>query len=310
MQSPYDILAVDVSKDSLQIHTSTKSFALPYDPAGLRKLLATSRKLPNPLVVCEATGGYERTLPETLCKASIPCRRVNPALIRGFANSEGIKAKNDRIDAKTIYRFALEKKLKAHCLLPDHKQALADLLDRRGHFTEQLAREKNRLQKAPAIIAKSLRDSIAFIQKQIEKIESSIRRHLASHTDLLALVKIFLGVNGVGEVTAWSLAAYLSEIASISRNRLVALAGIAPFDNDSGRSSSKRHIFGGRAKIRRCLYMAAHTAATHNPVIKAYVKGLRSRGKPYKCAIVAAMRKLLIHLQSLLRKSPLLSLAQ
>jgi transposase len=306
----YDILAADVSKNSLQIHGANLSFALPYDAAGLRKLLATLRKLPRPMVVCESTGGYERTLLETLAKASIPCRRVNPTLIRGFANSEGIKAKNDRIDARTIYRFAIEKKLQPQSPLPAHKQAMADLLDRRSHLCEQLAREKNRLQKAAPIIAKSIRDCLAFIHKQIDKIETAIRSHLTSHEDLRSQVKTFLSVKGVGEVTAWSLAAYLGEIASLSRNKLVALAGVAPFDKDSGITSSKRFIFGGRAKIRRCIYMAAHTAATHNDVIKPYVQGLLSRGKPYKCAIVAAMRKLLIHLQSLLKKSHQLSLAQ
>ena len=91
----------------------------------------------------------------------------------------------------------------------------------------------------------------------------------------------------------------------LDRNKLVALAGLAPFNRDSGKMSGRRSIQGGRAKVRKCLYMAAHTAASCNPVISAYVQGLRDRGKPYKCAIVAAMRKLLIHLQCLIKKSQL-----
>jgi transposase len=91
----------------------------------------------------------------------------------------------------------------------------------------------------------------------------------------------------------------------LDRNKLVALAGLAPFNRDSGKMSGRRSIQGGRAKVRKCLYMAAHTAASCNPVIAAYVQGLRDRGKPYKCAIVAAMRKLLIHLQCLIKKSQL-----
>jgi transposase len=305
----YDLIAVDVSKDSLQIQILHQNFALPYDPAGLRKLLRHLRKLSNPLVVCEATGGYERPLLEFLRKASIGCRVVNPALIRSFARSEGIKAKNDPIDAMMILRFAQEKKLQSAPPRCPVQQQLADLLDRRNHLSEQLAREKNRLQKAIKIIAGSIRKMIKFIERELQLIDRSIRRHLASHPKLKAQADTLSSVVGVGEITAWSILAYLSEITTLSRNQLVALAGIAPFDKDSGRTSSKRVIYGGRAKVRRCLYMAAHTAANYNPVIKPYVQGLLSRGKAYKCAIVAAMRKLLIHLQSILRKSSPMPLA-
>ena len=109
-------------------------------------------------------------------------------------------------------------------------------------------------------------------------------------------------VVGIGKTTAWSILAYLSEITELKRNQLIALAGIAPFNKDSGKFQGKRRIEGGRAKVRKCLYMAAQSAAVHNEHIKKYVDGLRARGKPYKCAIVAAMRKILIHLQILLKK--------
>ena len=112
----------------------------------------------------------------------------------------------------------------------------------------------------------------------------------------------------MGKITAWSILAYLGEITTLRRNELVALAGIAPFNKDSDKYRGKRRIEGGRAKVRKCLYMAAQSAAVHNEHIKKYVDALRSRGKPYKCAIVAAMRKLLIHLQSLV-KNPQISLA-
>jgi transposase len=110
-------------------------------------------------------------------------------------------------------------------------------------------------------------------------------------------------VSGVGEVTAWTVLTYLSEITEMGRNQLIAMAGVAPYNRDSGKKSGKRSIRGGRPKVRRALFMAAHTAAYSNAVIKPYVQGLMVRGKPYKCAIVAAMRKLLLHLQSLLKKA-------
>lgn len=300
MQNP-SFVAVDIGKDSLHIQTSSKAFETSNDPAGLRKLLAYLRKEEDLLVVCEATGGYERPLLETLAKAKIAYCLISPARIRAFAVSEGIKAKTDRIDARVILRFAQEKKLTPSLPTSPAQQLLADLLDRRSHVTEQIAREKNRLQKASKATAAFIRRMIAFAQSQLQAIDRAIRLHLSTQPNLSDHSRELMSVQGVGEVTAWTILAYLPEIATLGRNQLVALAGVAPFNRDSCQTNRKRRIVGGRAKVRRCLYMAAHTAATHNPVIRSYVQGLITRGKPYKCALVAAMRKLLIHLQSKLK---------
>ena len=182
---------------------------------------------------------------------------------------------------------------------------LAALLDRRGHLVEQLAREKNRLQNSEAFIHRSIKRMIRILEKEIATIEEAIEKLAGSDPGFKSRSEIIQSVRGVGKVTAWTLLAYLSEMEELNRNRLIALAGIAPFNRDSGKTSGRRAIQGGRAKVRKCLYMAAHTAATCNPVIAAYVQGLRDRGKPYKCAIVAAMRKLLIHIQSLMKKAEL-----
>lgn len=308
MQNP-SFIAVDIGKDSLQIQTSSRAFEITTDPAGLRKFIASLRKETDPLVVCEATGGYERPLLEALAKANIAYRLISPARIRAFAMSEGIKAKTDRIDARVILRFAQEKKLTPSIPLSPAQQLLADLLDRRSHLTEQIAREKNRLQKASKATATFIRRMIAFVQRQLETLDRTIRLHLSKQPLLSAQARQLMSVQGVGEVTAWTILAYLPEITTLPRNQLVALAGLAPFNRDSSKTNGKRRISGGRAKLRRCLYMAAHTAATHNPVIRSYVQGLLARGKPYKCALVAAMRKLLIHLQSILKNLTQIPLA-
>src|SRR5690606_1013877 len=209
--------------------------------------------------------------------------------------------KSDPIDAHMLLRFAREKKL-APTKAPKPEEAeLAALLDRHDHLTEQLAREKNRLQNSPTTIHRSIKKMIRFIEKEIEVIDERIRKLIKSESTMRDHSRIMQSVVGVGEVTAWSILGHLREITVVGRNQAVALAGISPFDQDSGMFKGKRRIEGGRAKVRRCLYMAAQSAAVHNPHIKAYVDGLRARGKPYKCAIVAAMRKLLIHLQSILK---------
>lgn len=304
----YYIIAVDVSKDSLQIRTPEAEFALPYDRTALRKLVKLLRGKLNPLVVMEATGGYERLLLETCREAQISCRLLNPARIRSFAASEGIKAKTDRIDADVIYRFALAKNIQPADPISPQQRDLMDLMDRRSQLTAQLAREKNRLEKAPSITAKSIARMIKIVEREIQTIEVAVKKLLVADSLMQAEADIITSVTGAGDVTAWTLLAYLPEISFLERNRLIALAGVAPYNRDSGATSLKRSIFGGRAKVRRCLYMACHTAAIHNPIIRSYVSGLIARGKVYKSAIVAAMRKMLIHIQSLLKKNLPLSL--
>ncbi len=302
-KNKYDPIAVDIAKNSLQIQTKKKSFKLPNDETGFAKLINEISAFDSPLVVCEATGGYERDLMRTLHQNKIPVALLNPRLVRAFALSEGIKAKSDPIDAKMLMRFSEEKKLRATQPPDPKKQDIADYLDRRSHLTELLTKEKNRLQKAPQITKDLIQDMIYQIERQIAIIDQRIEQIIESREDLKKQNEIFQSVKGVGEITSWSIIAYLSEISFLGRNQLVALVGLAPFNRDSGKSIAPRRICAGRAKIRKCLYMAAQTAAQHNDVIKEYVQGLIDRGKHYKMAMVAAMRKILIHLQSLLKKS-------
>jgi transposase len=307
--SQYQYIAVDTGKELLQVQSQAHAFGVSNDAGGWRKIREHAARLPDALVVCDASGGYERPLLNSLSQSGVPIRLVNSSRVRAFAASEGIKAKSDRLDAKVIFAFAREKKLQPMVPPSAEQQKLRELLDRRTQLVELIAREKNHLEHAGKEASASCQRLIRVIEKEVEKIQLLIRRLIATQPRLRAEAEILLSVDGVGEVSAWSILAYLHEITSLSRNKLVALAGLAPFDRDSGSICAKRHISGGRFKLRRVLYMAAHSAATHNPVIRPYVQGLLQRGKPYKCAIVAAMRKLLLHLQSLLRNASKKSLA-
>ena len=304
--NPIDYIAIDVSKATLQIQDDQRTFAVDNDSEGHRKLLKHIKTRQNPLVVFEATGGYERGLCEFLREETIPLTMVNPARVRDFARSEGVRAKTDPIDTKMILAFAKSKALCAMETPSETCTKLAALLDRRGHLVEQLAREKNRLQNSEKLILRSIQRMIKILEKEISALDKAIDELVSSEPGLQSRSKLIQSIQGVGKITAWTLLAYLTEIEHLNRNRLVALAGIAPFNRDSGKFSGKRSIIGGRAKVRRCLYMATQSAANCNPIISAYVKRLRERGKPYKCAIVAAMRKLLLHIQSLI-KNPKLS---
>jgi transposase len=295
-------IGVDVAKDTLQVQTSNRSYEASYTAKGIRMIVKDARALCPCVVVFEATGGYERTLMQSLQQAGIACNRVNPGLIRAFARSEGIKAKTDPIDARMIQRYACQKQLPGQSLPPPQVCELVALMDRRTQLVNMLTDEKRRLQNSPKCLHSDIRAHLRQLEARVKKIEKHIEAHVDAYPDLRQRAALIQSVTGVGRITAWSILAYLNEITAVNRNQLAALAGVAPFNRDSGKSAGKRAIYGGRAKVRACLYMSAVCAARCNPVIKPYVEGLRNRGKPFKCAMVAAMHKLLIHIQSVLKK--------
>jgi transposase len=298
------IVAIDIAKDTLELLSDRESFSVENSLRGFKTLLRKISGVSNALVVFEATGGYERPLADFLHAHGITLWILNPRFLRAFAKSEGIKAKTDRIDVKMIHRFASQKRARPTPAPSPERRRLCDLLDRRSQLSEALAREKNRVQKAiDKVVVASLRRSIKSLEKEIARIEDLIRKLVESVPSFQEPFSTMIAVVGIGEVTAWTLLGQLPEITDVSRNQLSALAGVAPYNDDSGTHTGKRYIHGGRAKVRRALFMAARTAAVFNPVIRPYVEGLMARGKPYKCALTAAMRKLLIHIQSLLKKA-------
>jgi transposase len=300
--STHNYIAIDVSKSTLQIKSESKAWKIKYSEPELARFVREIRKLQNPLVVFEATGGQERLLRDRLADSQVAFHMVNTRRIRGFAASEGIRAKTDPIDAKLIYAFAVQKRLEP--MRPPSKEQvlMADLMDRRAHLSEQLTREKNRLQKSTPSIHGYIEDMIAFVERQIAQIDQSVKELIDQSERLTQLSGAMQAVSGVGKVTAWTILAYLPEIGQVKRGQLAALVGVAPFNRDSGDKQGKRYIQAGRAKVRRCLFLATRTAAIHNPVIKAYVARLiHEEGKHYLQAITAAMRKLIIHLNIIVK---------
>ena len=304
IKNSQSIIAIDVSKDSLEVLTAEQSFSVENSPRGFAALQRKISAKPNRFVVFEATGGYERALTDFLHASKVDLCIVNPRLVRAFAISEGIKAKTDPIDVRMIYRFADSKVLRPTPAPSPEQRELSDLLDRRCQLSEFLAREKNRIQKAPDKTAlASQRRHVKWLEKELALLETHIQKLVEKAANLKKACQIMTSVKGVGKVTAWTILGHIPEMTRVSRNELVALAGVAPFNRDSGKQVGKRYIGGGRAKIRRVLFMAARTASQFNPVIRSYVEGLVSRGKAYKCARIAAIRKILIHLQALLKQS-------
>ena len=300
----YTYIAIDVAKEEHWVQTpDEQAFGILNDETGFRQLLRRIQHLPNPCIVVESTGAYQRPLMRFLYREKVEVIEVNPAQVRHLARSDGQKAKNDAIDAKVLLRFAQEKKLKPMPAPSPEQLELKDWLDRRAQLTEAIAREKNRLEKKPEHTQDSIKRVLKCLQEELKEVEKQIENLIDSDPDLKSKQKIMTEISGVGKVTAWTLQAELPELTKINRNEAVALSGIAPYDHDSGKNHKKRKIYGGRAKVRKTLYMATQTATIHNDHLRKYFTRLRSKGKPYKVAMVAAMRKLLIHIQSQLRKN-------
>ena len=303
-------IGLDVAKLTLQVDLAGRELALPNTPAGHRSLLTALRRLQlktgRPThVVCEGTGGYERAVVRALQAAGQPVSVHNAARVRAFARAKGRLAKTDVLDAAVLSAFGAVMQPASDTPPSESEAALAALVARRDQLKELVALEARRtehhehpaVKKEAALLAKQLAAHLA-------KIETEITAVLAASAEVKARVERLTQVAGVGVVSAYSLLAHLPELGQLPRGAIAALAGVAPMNADSGPMRGQRHIRGGRAPARKALYMAALCATLHNPLIKTFYQKLRAKGKPAKVALTAVMRKLLIHLNSLL-KTPL-----
>lgn len=295
---------VDVGKASLDVSVSVgtaRRFA--NTPEGIAELLDWVRSLGVTLVVCESTGGYERSLVRALRGSKMTTHVANPAKVRYFARAVGHEAKTDQLDAQVLSRFG-------EMLDPDATEPqsveieeLRDLLGRRNQLVDQRTQESNRLDRG---IAKAARASterhIAWLDGEIARLEREYRKAVAESVELTENVALFSSVPGVGELTATTLAAYLPELGRYGGSQLVSLVGLAPWAKDSGRQQGYRSIRGGRGKVRRVLYLAAMSAIRWNDELGVFYRRLRKQGKPGKVAVVAVARKLLVLLNAIARR--------
>ena len=305
-------IGVDVSKGSLDVHFLSESFSVANTAAGIRQLLKRISKLPDPAkahVICEATGGYERLLADAMHRAKVTISVVNPRLVRDFARAKNRLAKTDRIDAAVLAQFGAVM-LPQPTPPPDAAtQRLALLVGQRDSLVEERARHKTRLlQTTERCLQAVVRRVITCLSTEIAKIEELMRKTAAASTALAEKSARLDEVVGVGWRSALSLCAQMPELGSLNRAQAAALAGLAPFNRDSGHWRGQRHISGGRAPVRRTLYLACLSAVRKNAILKTFYQRLRAAGKPGKVALAACSRKLVVLLNSAI-KNPNLSLA-
>lgn len=299
-------LGADIAQAHIDLHGPIPGLPQRVEntPAALSRLLQRLSRHPHLHFICEATGGCERLLVRLAHAAGLAITVLNPRRLRGFAHAHGQLAKTDPIDARMLYEFGSRMKPAPDTPTDPAFLQLAALVTRRRQILDLRTMEANRSLRADRSLAPSFRATLALFDRQIAALEKAISALVASSPLLTDKVARLSSVKGVGSLSASALLAALPELGSLSKNRISCLAGLAPFAWDSGTFRGQRHIKGGRSAARNALYMAALVASRHNPVIKAFYDRLRSNGKPAKVALTAAMRKLLIHLNSLLRISP------
>jgi transposase len=255
------------------------------------------------LVICEATGGYERLVLEQAHYLGLDAHRAEGRRTRLFALAHGYRAKTDPLDAKIIARFAQKTDCSLLYELPSPEQKkLTALVGRREDILTMKLGEQRRLKtQDDKDVKKSLRAIIKMLHKQMLDIEKKLSALIKESKNLANKNALLQSLVGVGTVTARTLLATMPELGTLSKGQAAALIGLAPYNRDSGATNQRRHIKAGRFAARRCLFMAATVAINRNPILKKKFQQLTENGKPYKVALVAIMRKMIVILNAILK---------
>jgi transposase len=295
---PLVYIGVDVCALWLDIHgLNPRSKRLANSAQGHAKIIA---ELPEQAhVMLEATGGYEHALWLALLRAGKAVTRLNPARVRQFTKGLGILAKTDKIDAAMLQRYGEQAQPKSDVLPSEWELRLKVLSDRRVQLvTARAAQLVQEQQLSDAQMKKQARALIKVFDKQVSQLDKEINEVLSAD-EARARVSRLQEMTGVGKVVSATLLSELPELGKVEDARISSLVGLAPHPHDSGPMKGQRHIQGGRHKVRRVLYMASLQCVRRNPILKTFYQQLLKRGKPFKVAITAVMRKLICVLNKL-----------
>lgn len=294
---------IDVSKDSFDVHVLSlaEDRKFNYDEQGLKACVKWLLEVKPPLIVMEASGGYEKPLTARLMEEGLPVKILNPKRIRDFARAMGRMAKTDKIDAAVIAGYAGTFQPPPQEAFDKHISKLKVLVARRRQLMDMHTKETNRQkQTLDKDVAKSIAIVINAIEKELKKIEDQIDKIINSTPDLKKKSDLLQSMPGIGKITARALLSDLPELGKLDRRQIASLVGLAPINRDSGKYRGKRMIGGGRATVRKHLYMPTIVTVRYNPVIRAYYQRLLKNGKSKMVALVAAMRKVLVTLNAMI----------
>lgn len=300
-------VGIDISKDHLDWALRSKAEGL-LQTGRIANTSAERRALAERLadaapdrVVCEASGGLERPVAAALAAEGLPVAVVNPERTRQFAGALGRSEKTDRIDAEVLALFAERIHPEIRPLASEQAQRMRALVRRRRQLLKMVSAEENRLRRADASVRPSIERHLGFLREELAQAERDLDEAVKQSAMWKTQERLLCSVPGIGKTTARVLLALLPELGQVNRAEIAKLAGVAPLARESGRWRGERHIQGGRAAVRHVLYMATMAATQHNRRIRRFYRRLRERGKKAKVALVAAMRKLLVILNTMMK---------
>lgn len=296
-------IGIDVCKGFLDIALNDDGplHRVTNDKAGFKKLKKLLSNNKNSLLIMEATGGYERACAKYFQEQEVTVCIVNAKRVRDFAKAAGKLAKTDNIDAQMIRKYAIAFNPHAQTITTPVQAILSDNMRRRSQIVRMLAVEKQHLELASKEITKSIEKHITILKQELKKIDDALLKQVQEVPALQKKLELLQGIKGVGTTTALAIIVGLPELGELGPKQVSALAGLAPFNTDSGEKRGKRTVWGGRAEVRCALYMAILSAVRWNPAIKVFYDRLIANGKKTKVALTACMHKLLIVMNAMIK---------
>jgi transposase len=295
-------VGLDVAKLSLQLHLANRFHALTNDLKGHTQLLKRLRVHPNAHVVCEATGGYEQRIVRTLQAAGIPVSILEAGRVRHFARAQGLRAKTDPIDAAVLSDYGNTFNPAPTAPTSPQQQQLAHWTQRRQQLVHLSVIERNHAEHySDAFRRRQSQQLCRFLEKQIDQCDKAITKLIAEDPQLAYKASRLQAIPGVGPVVASTILAQMPELGTLNNQTAAALAGVAPYNRDSGAQKGLRSISGGRRVVRNALYMATLNAMRYDRILKEFYQRLLSTGKKPLVAMTACMRKLIILMNRLLK---------
>jgi transposase len=286
-------VGVDVSKARLDVASELAKQTCPNNPQAIAAWL---KNLPlHCHLVVEATGGYERSLVRACHRSSRPISVLNPARVRSFARAKGCLVKTDAIDASVLREFGRVLQPKASPEAAPALRDLAELISARDHLVVLQTQLINALEHAELpLVRQCFQSQLTSVRRRIAKLEKALEATIGSSQELIRRHDLLRAQPGVGLLTAATLLALLPELGCANRNEIAALAGLSPYNRDSGQYRGTRSIGHGRPRLRRALYLSTLSAIRASGPIADFYRRLRLAGKPAKVALIASARKLLL----------------
>lgn len=303
------IIGIDVSKDKLDVWNAS-SFQEHQVIANTaraigRWLHSVTDGKTDIIVALEPTGGYEKELICQLLKSEIKAYLIHPNHLHHYAKSLGASAKTDKIASKLLAQYLEEKEDMLRPIVPNllENKAFSEITHRRKQLKQMIHNEECRLghKYMNQKMKRSIKRMLNSLKKELLRIEAELDEMLGKDAEKSQLMKLLCSFKGVGKVASQTFVVDLPELGQLSRTQIGKLVGVAPVNRDSGKKQGHRFIQGGRANVRNILYMVAMVAIRFNQPIKQYFEQLRERGKAFKVALVAVMRKIICILNAMAR---------